>query len=166
MAVFRRLLTGNPQEDELNMRKLSVFAAAFILCACATQAPEAPQEKITSEVLVQSTRSWDGGKFAYPAGEGQLTVTRIIMPKGSSLPMHCHPVPLAGMVTRGQLEVLKEDGQTMLIGEGAGLIEVSNQWHFGTAREAVEIVVVYAGNTELPVTVFKDGDPALVANCR
>lgn len=148
------------------MRKFIAIGALGALTACATVDRGQSPERITSEVLVQSTRSWDGGEFAYPAGEGQLTVTRIIMPKGSSLPMHCHPVPLAGMITRGQLEVLKEDGQTMLIGEGAGLIEVSNQWHFGTAREAVEIVVVYAGNTELPVTVFKDGDPALVAKCQ
>lgn len=123
-------------------------------------------ESISSQVLVQSTHSWDGGEFAYPTGEGQLTVTRIFMPKGSSLPMHCHPVPLAGMVTKGQLEVLKEDGQTRVFGEGAGLIEVSNQWHYGTALEAVEIVVVYSGSVDLPVTVFKDGYPALVAQCK
>lgn len=148
------------------MKTFFAFLSACVLSACVTPKPESPVEKITSEVLVQSTRSWDGGDFAYPAGEGKLTVTRIFMPEGTSLPMHCHPVPLAGMVTQGQLQVFKEDGQSRLFGEGDGLIEVSNQWHYGTALEAVEIVVVYAGNTDLPVTVFKDGDPALVAQCK
>ena len=80
--------------------------------------------------------------------------------------MHCHPVPLAGEVVRGRLEVRKESGETITLESGQGLIEVSNQWHHGTARADTEILVVYAGAQGVPVTVLKDGDPQWVERCR
>jgi quercetin dioxygenase-like cupin family protein len=143
--------------------------ALTLLSACTTMAQEPASELAApgakTEVLVQSSHSWDGGDFAYPEGDAQLTVAKIIIPAGVALPMHCHPVPLGGVLTRGILEVTKENGERFLLNGGEGLIEVSNQWHYGQAVEEVEIVVVYAGAKDIPVTVLKDGGSKYVKDC-
>ena len=141
---------------------LLLFCSPVTACAANAQ-DEAP---IQSTVLVEGAHSWDGGEFSYPQGDARMTVTRITMKAGSSLPMHCHPVPLAGEVVKGPLEVRKENGETIIIPAGSGLIEVSNQWHYGLAIDDVEILVVYAGADGVPNTVFKDGDPRWLAACR
>lgn len=119
-----------------------------------------------TEVLVQASSSWDGAPFAYPDGTPELSVVRITIPKGVSLPWHCHPVPLAGAVTRGQLKVTKPDGASVTLQAGEGLVEVSRQWHSGHADEEVEIIVVYAGAKGQPLGFGQDADPELTAQCR
>jgi quercetin dioxygenase-like cupin family protein len=151
------------------MKNLLIPLALIALYSCAnTPGPAPPQQAApvaSTEILVQSNASWDGGDFSYPGGDAQLTVVRILIPEGVALPMHCHPVPLGGVLTKGVLEVEKENGNTLVLYEGQGLIEVSNQWHHGRAVEDVEIMVVYAGAQDTPVTVLKDGDPKYVAEC-
>jgi quercetin dioxygenase-like cupin family protein len=147
------------------MRKTIVAAMASLgLAACAGFGDPAAQ--VTTEILVQSTASWDGADFTYPQGQPEITVVRITIPAGVSLPLHCHPVPLAGVVTAGRLEVRKPGGETIVLQAGDGLIEVFNQWHQGSGLETTEILVVYAGAAGLPVTVLPGGDPDLAANCR
>jgi quercetin dioxygenase-like cupin family protein len=120
----------------------------------------------TTELLARGTTSWDGAQFAYPGGIAELTVVRIIMPAGELLPWHCHPMPLAGSITRGVLEVTKPNGESTTVRAGEGLIEVSGQWHRGRAVEEVEAVIVYAGAAGQPLTLTRDSDHALTAACR
>jgi quercetin dioxygenase-like cupin family protein len=120
----------------------------------------------TTDVLARGTTSWDGAGFAYPGGAAELTVVRISMPAGEVLPWHCHPVPLAGSITRGVLEVTKPNGESTTVRAGGGLIEVSGQWHRGRAVEDVEAIIVYAGAEGQPLTVSRESDPALAAACR
>jgi len=148
-----------------DVKLVFTLGAALFLSACSTTAIDQPENKAHTETLIQATQSWDGGDFVYPEGDAQLTIVRITIPKGVSLPMHCHPVPLGGVLTAGILEVKKQDGQIFLLNEDEALIEVSNQWHYGRAIEDVEIIVVYAGANEVPVTVFKDGDPGFEEAC-
>lgn len=147
----------------MNPKLLSAFSLLFISPVTAVAETEAP---VQSTVLVQGSHSWDGAGFGYPAGEAEITVTRIDMKAGSSLPLHCHPVPLAGAVVKGSLEVRKENGEKTVIRPGEGLIEVSGQWHYGHALDDVEILVVYAGAKDVPTTILKNGDPQWVAACR
>ncbi|MFT5770042.1 MAG: quercetin dioxygenase-like cupin family protein [Lysobacterales bacterium] len=153
----------------MNRKKMmKILSTAFIpllLVACAGTDMKESSTSISSKVLLESTTSWDGGNFAYPEGDPQLTITRINIPKGVSLPMHCHPVPLGGVLTKGVLEVTKESGGILILSKDEALIEVSMQWHYGKALEEVEILVVYSGAKGLPVTVLKNGDPKLVAQC-
>ena len=138
--------------------------AALFLVSCA--APAKAPTRASTEVLVKSTTSWDGGNFQYPDGRPEITVTTITIPAGVTLPLHCHPVPLAGILAKGTLEVSKSSGESILLAEGDGLIEVSNQWHHGHAVTEAEIMVVYAGAKGVPVTVLPDGDPSFTAGCR
>jgi len=120
---------------------------------------------VSSEVLARATTSWDGAGYAYPEGEAEMAVVRIAMPAGAVLPWHCHPMPLAGAVTRGLLEVTKPNGESTTIRAGEGLIEVSRQWHRGRAIEETELLVVYAGAEGQPLTLTREADPAQQAAC-
>jgi quercetin dioxygenase-like cupin family protein len=146
------------------MKTTCLIVATSLLAACTAAVIDTP--RATTEVLAKSGVSWDGGSFEYPVGQPELTVTRIAIPAGVTLPVHCHPVPLAGVVTRGVLEVTKVSGESIRVGPGSGLVEVSNQWHHGHAMGDVEIIVVYAGAAGTPVTLLRGDDPELTAACR
>jgi quercetin dioxygenase-like cupin family protein len=115
---------------------------------------------IKVQTLVRSGTAWNGTRLpAYPSGEPEVTVLHITIPPGMKLPMHIHPVINAGMLIRGQLMVISAAGTSLQLKAGDGLIEMVNQPHYGTnnGTEPAEIVVVYAGVKEKPITVL---DPA------
>jgi quercetin dioxygenase-like cupin family protein len=141
------------------------FFSALIGCLLAA-GPAAAQVEITTEILAQSTTSWDGEPFVYPEGTPEITVVRIRIPEGSALPWHCHPMPLAGVLTKGRLVVTKRDGARVTVEEGEGLIEVSRQWHRGAAEKEAEIIVVYAGAVGMPTGFGESAEPHLAELCR
>ena len=108
------------------MKKLKVLPAMLVLVPVLACADEEPLRKVSNTTLIQSSTSWDGGSFAYPEGTAQITMSRIIVPEGVALPMHCHPVPLAGTVVKGRLLVTKANGESRVFSKGDSVIEVSN----------------------------------------
>lgn len=138
---------------------------ALLAWFATTAAADHGEAKIEATVLTQSTTSWNGGALAYPDGPAELTVTHIVIPNGMSLPRHCHNVPLAGVVSKGRLQVKTDAGDVKVFEEGAPVVEVMNTWHQGTALEDTELLVVYAGAEGIPTHVTEDGDPELVGAC-
>lgn len=145
------------------MQKIILNAAAIWLLSGLTVA--GAETGVINEVLLRSTSSWDGASFAYPEGTAEMTVVRITIPAGTTLPWHCHPMPLAGAITRGTLVVTKPDGASTTVQAGTGLIEVSRQWHRGHASEDVEIIVVYAGAQGQPLGFGQEADADLTRQC-
>ena len=145
--------------------KALLIVASMALTVCLSQ-PAGAESDISTEVLIQSSTSWDGQPFDYPEGTPEISVVRIRIPAGASLPWHCHPVPLAGVLTRGRLQVTKRDGEHITVEEGEGLIEVSRQWHRGRAEEDAEIIVVYAGAAGMPNGFGENSEPELAGLCR
>lgn len=143
---------------------VTMIAMVIVTPALAETAEEMP--KIESTILAQSTEAWNGVEVEYPEGQAQITVSRVIIPKGASTPMHCHPVPLAGSVIKGKLKVATKVGEAATFEEGDGVVEVMNTWHQGTALEDTELIVVYAGALGLPTSVMEDGDPELTQYCK
>lgn len=146
----------------MSMKSL-VLLAVFLIPAPARGAQE---PGVTQQILKRASQSWDGAAFQYPEGVAEMAVVRINIPAGVTLPWHCHPVPLAGVLTKGTLTVEKADGAKVTIGAGEGLIEVSRQWHRGRAGEDAEILVVYAGAKGQPLTIGRDAGANLTAPCR
>ena len=109
----------------------------------------------SSTTLTRSSTGWDGKPFSYPAGEPEITMARMHLPAGHALPWHCHPMPVAGYVVSGELEVTAEDGQSTRYTAQSGEIEVFQTWHEGTAIRDSELIVVYAGAREQPLSVFR-----------
>lgn len=112
---------------------------------------------IEVSVLAKSTTSWDGSLLPeFPAGQPEISILRIKIPPGASLPMHKHPVINAGVLLKGELTVKTENGARLHLKAGEPIIEVVELWHYGRneGSEPAEIIVFYAGTDYLPVTVY------------
>ena len=113
---------------------------------------------VSVEVVAKTSESWDGSALPeYPGGRPEITILRIIIPPMVELPMHEHPVINAGVLLRGKLTVIKEDGQTLHLSAGEPIVELVNQWHYGKneGTEPAEIIVFYAGISGSPITISK-----------
>ncbi|GAB6095222.1 hypothetical protein JCM14469_14740 [Desulfatiferula olefinivorans] len=111
---------------------------------------------VTSEVLAKTGQSWDGQALPpYPSGTPEITMLRITIPPGTTLPLHHHPVINAGVLLSGELTVITDNNQTLHLRSGEAIVEVVNTPHYGRNdgdRPAV-IVVFYAGTQGKPLTV-------------
>lgn len=151
-------------------RGLAVSCSAllvFAVAGCATVRPDdrlqtasAPAAMRKAEVrqLAKSSRSWDGAPLpAYPQGVPEITILRIVIPPGTALPMHEHPVINAGVLVKGALTVQTKEGNVLHLAAGDPIIEVAKTWHCGKneGSEPAEIIVFYAGSEGTPITTYE-----------
>jgi quercetin dioxygenase-like cupin family protein len=129
------------------------------LALAATPAtPITAENQAVSEVLLQTTKSWDGETYtSYPAGQPQVSVVRIYVPPHSALPWHSHPVINAGYVLSGKLFVEKKcNGMKQQVSAGEVLPEMLDGVHRGyTESESALLIVFYAGAEGVPLTVLE-----------
>lgn len=140
------------------LRLLSTLLSFVILSApvCALESPG-----IAVETLVKGSASWEGTPLpAYPQGQPQVTILRIRIPPGTTLPMHKHPVINAGVLISGALTVITEKNEILRLKAGDPIIEVVDKWHYGKneGTETADIIVFYAGTPELPLTVIREAE--------
>lgn len=112
--------------------------------------------KARVEVLARTGVSWDGEALPpYPDGTPEVAILRITIPPHTSLPEHKHPVINAGVLLKGTLLVVAEDGRTLRLQAGDAIVELVDKWHHGTndGDTPAEILVFYAGVEGTPVTV-------------
>lgn len=140
-------------------------ALLWLMVGCATPpaaarspvaAALAPARTNEVYVLAKSALSWDGARLpAYPQGQPEITMLRILIPAGATLARHKHPVINAGYLVRGELTVKTDDGKVLHLKAGQALVEVVETWHYGRneGAEPAEIVVFYAGTVGAPITV-------------
>jgi quercetin dioxygenase-like cupin family protein len=108
--------------------------------------------------LVKSSQTWKGGLLpGYPQGQPEITILRIVIPAGTRLDTHSHPVINAGVLISGQLTVVTADGKTLHLKAGDPIVEVVNTMHYGINEGKVpaEIIVFYAGVVGKPITVVE-----------
>lgn len=113
---------------------------------------------IQVDVMAKSSLSWDGCHLpCYSKGTPEVTILRIKIPPGAQLPLHEHPVINAGVLLIGELTVVTEDNKTLHLKAGEPIVEVVNKWHFGKNEGEItaEIIVFYAGVTDIPITISK-----------
>lgn len=135
---------------------LSLLCVALMGCQARSSA-HADKPEVTT--LIKDTKSWDGSTLpAYPEGQPEVTILRIVVPPKSKLPVHMHPGINAGILLSGRIVVHKHDGTTRTVEPGGALIEVVETWHYGenTSDEAAEIIVFYAGIAGKDITVPKN----------
>jgi len=99
-------------------------------------------------VLAKSTDAWDGQPLpAYPKGQPEITILRIVIPAGERTPLHLHTVINAGVLLKGELDVHMKNGKTKHLNPGDPLIELVEKPHWGVNNGKVdaEIIVFYAG---------------------
>lgn len=129
------------------MHKIAVVLALALLSAASAWSAESGP--VTATPLLTSTTSWDGTPLpAYPAGQPQITIARVQIAPGASLPPHMHRNTIAaGVLLQGQLTVVTDSGATLELAAGDAVIETVNTWHSGrnTGFGPVELIVFYAG---------------------
>ena len=120
--------------------------------------------EVSSSILVNESVSWDGGAFEYAKGKPEITIQKLDISTGSeevSLAVHCHTIPLAAYVLKGSVKVVNSSGENRLFRAGDAFIEVMNKWHKGVFVEDTELIVFYAGQKGVTLSVKKDGGSPL-----
>ena len=136
------------------MRRCVLTAVMMVFLIPSLLAGSGP--KVRVERLAQTSQSWNAAELpGYPAGQPEVTILRITIPKGAVLPRHAHPVINAGVLLRGELTVETETGKTLRLQAGEAIVEVVDIWHSGqnTGDGPAEIIVFYAGSKGRPITV-------------
>jgi quercetin dioxygenase-like cupin family protein len=116
-----------------------------------------PQSEV--EQILQTTQAWDGTPYKnYPTGQPQLTVLRIKIPPHTALHWHYHPVISVAYVLSGELTVEKRaTGERTTFRPGQALPETVGTIHRGfTTDSPVELIVFYAGQAGVPITVNQE----------
>ena len=109
----------------------------------------------TSVTLIQSELSWNGDSLPnYPISKPEISILKITIPAHSELPLHYHPVINAGVLLKGELFVIDEDGNELTLKAGDPIVEVVNKKHLGRnlGDEDAEIIVFYAGSKGMKIT--------------
>ncbi|BCS94981.1 hypothetical protein DSLASN_06130 [Desulfoluna limicola] len=138
------------------MKRLIVGVCLTLLVSTTAWAKDAT--KVQVDELSKGSVSWNGDELpAYPEGTPEITILRITIPPGTTLPMHNHPVINAGVLLSGQLTVITESNQVLHLKADESLIEVVGTWHYGKNEgdTPAEIIVFYAGAKDTPITVKK-----------
>ncbi len=136
------------------MKKLICAVCLALLLAAAAEAGDPAGIRV--ETLAKTGSSWDGSPLpAYPAGRPEITILRITIPAGTSLPLHTHPVINAGGLLSGELTVITEKEETLVLKAGDPIVEVVDKRHYGknTGAGPAEILVFYAGSPEMPISI-------------
>jgi quercetin dioxygenase-like cupin family protein len=136
------------------LRFLSSFSLWLIPALLAAREPQ-----IEVQQILQTTQSWDGVNYSsYPSGQPQVTVLRIKIPPNTALHWHHHPVISVGYVLSGDLTLEKRaTGERRTVHAGQTLAETVQTTHRGfTTNEPVELVVFYAGQVGLPITINEE----------
>jgi quercetin dioxygenase-like cupin family protein len=144
------------------MKVLILFIVGVLVCAQMALAGD----KVKTEILTQDSLTWDGSGFNYPVGKSEISIVRITVPNGVEISEHCHPVPLAAYVVRGAITVTTSSGEKKTFQQGKAFVEVMNTWHKGLGiGEETELIVFYAGQERLPLSVKRNGDSVLANRC-
>ncbi len=109
--------------------------------------------------LAETTKSWNGDDLPYYLdGQPKITILKITIPPHSKLKVHKHLVINAGVLLKGELTVVDAHNNTLFLKEGDPIVELVNTWHHGenNGNKPAEIIVFYAGNEDIPITVIKD----------
>ena len=137
------------------MKNIIIGACFALLMGCVSTKNT---NTIEADILAKSSTSWNGDSLPnYPQGKPEISILRVVIPAGATLPLHKHPMINAGLLLKGQLTVILEDSTTLHLKAGDTIIEVVNKWHYGSNEGSVpaEIIVFYAGTQGQSLNIKK-----------
>ena len=111
------------------------------------------------ETLLQTTYTWDNSVFkSINIQNPEVTVLKITIDVGESLPMHKHNLLNIAYVKQGTLTVTKDINEEITVKEVTCVPEVIGTYHYGknTGNIPVELIVFYVGEENEPLSVNKD----------
>ncbi|WP_439153355.1 cupin domain-containing protein [Winogradskyella sp.] len=134
--------------------KIFLISLAILFVSCATK----KKQTISVVKLMESTTSWNGDPLPqYPSGTPKVTVLKITIPPKTQLKKHYHPVINSGIIVKGKLTVIDLNNNELELKTGDVIVELVNKIHYGINKghTTVEIIVFYAGTTDLPITILE-----------
>jgi quercetin dioxygenase-like cupin family protein len=124
--------------------KSAVFAAALALVLTVPAVARAPE----SVRLGQFDTTNTGQAILLPKGPAQVTVSRVTLAVGDSLPVHKHPYSRYGYIEAGTIRVSNLDtGKVTDYHAGDTIIEARGQWHTGQVLGASPVVILVIDQT-------------------
>lgn len=110
------------------------------------------------EILLKTTTTWDNEKYEkLKIKTPEVTVLKIFIGVGESLPMHKHDLVNIAYVKQGTLTVITDKNKQITVNEGECLPEIIGKYHYGKnmGKEPVELIVFYIGEKNTPLSVNK-----------
>ena len=140
----------NPPADGSSIR--------YVLKKVVSKTPT-PTSQVTSEVLLDTTTSWDGTPLpAYPQGQPRVTVLQITVPPHTRLAPHYHPIINCAVILSGSLKVVKDDGTSLTLNAGDAVSGLVGTIHYGVneGEVPVRLIVFYAGTETSPLSIQEE----------
>jgi quercetin dioxygenase-like cupin family protein len=124
--------------------KTAAFAAVLTLCLALPAVAQAPE----AQVLGTYTTTNTGQPILVAQSPLTLTVSRVTIAAGASLPVHKHPFQRYAYVESGSIQVRNLDtGTAVEFKPGATIVEARDQWHTGTALGTQPVVLLVIDQT-------------------
>ena len=111
------------------------------------------------ELLLRTSFTWDNAKYEnLEIKNPEVSVLKITIDVGYSLPMHKHDLVNIAYVEKGTLTVITEDNKQITVRQGQVLPELVGKYHYGKniGDEPVVLVVFYVGEKGTPLSVLKE----------
>ena len=135
-------------------KNIKLLTLIFVSMLFITNSVSAAQK----EVLLQTTSTWDNVKYKkLKIKKPEVTVLKIDIGIGESLPMHKNDLVNIAYVKKGTLTVITDKKEQITVHEGECLPEIIGKYHYGknSGDEPVELIVFYIGKKETPLSVNK-----------
>ena len=110
------------------------------------------------EVILKTTSTWDNAEYKkLKIKKPEVTVLKIVIDIGESLPIHKHDLVNVAYVKKGTLTVVSDKNKEITLHEGDVLPELVGKYHYGknTGNEPIELIVFYLGEKGTPLSVNK-----------
>ncbi|AUM14716.1 cupin domain-containing protein [Ketobacter alkanivorans] len=137
------------------MYKSLVLLLVSLFC-CYVNADEAPE--VLFETLIKTSKSWDGKDLPkYSDGTPEITILKVVVPPGAVVQKHEHPVINAAVIVAGEITVVSELEDEVVLRAGDSVVELVNTVHYGTNTGSTnaELLVFYAGVKGKPLSIKK-----------
>jgi len=110
------------------------------------------------DVLLKTTSTWDKVQYKkLKMKKPEVTVLKITIDVGESLPIHKHDLINIVYVKSGTLTVVTDKKKHVTVKEGECFPELVGKYHYGknTGDKPVELIVFYIGEKDTPLSVNK-----------
>lgn len=137
----------------------SCKTAASLLNSCKTVnagSATRPHRQVETAELIRTSQSWDGVELPdYLQGRPELVSVKYVIPAGSKLGWHHHPVMNYGILVQGELTIIGLDGKTKVVHEGEAVVEMVNTIHHGEnlGKKDVILYMFYLSKDGMPLAV-------------
>ncbi len=126
---------------------------ALTLLAGLSATAQAAEPAVVVAPVLDTSQTATGQHLVLPAQNAQLIVTRYTIQPGTSLAVHKHPYQRYAYVLSGELVVKitekgPDEGRIFDYKTGDFIVEVQDEWHFGTAVGSVPTVLLVIDQVE------------------